>query len=237
MSLDQIRARLASALVMLDFDGSLAPIVEDPAEARPLPEAVEVLTALAPRVGRLVVVTGRPSDFVQDRLPVPRLEVVGLYGSEGAPPVDAAVRRSVATVAATQPGAHVEDKGAAIVVHLRRTEDPDGATARLRVPLSRAAAVAGLVLLEGKMVLELAPPGEGKGGALRRLADGMAGVLVAGDDLADVAAFDAAALAEASGLVVCRVAVGGLETPIELIERADLTVEGPWGLLELLRSL
>lgn len=237
MTLEGVRARIASAAVVLDFDGSLAPIVADPVQARPLPEALEVLTALVGRVGRLAVVTGRPSAFVRERLPVPGMEVVGLYGLEGSSPVDPPTRAAVDAAAAAEPGAHVEDKGAAIVVHLRRAADPQGAVVRLRPPLAAAAGAAGLVLLEGKMVLELAPPGGGKGEALRGLARGMDALLVAGDDLADVDAFEAADALGASGLVVCRVAVGGLETPEELVDRADVTVEGPRGLLELLGTL
>lgn len=238
MSLEEVRRRLASAAVILDFDGSLSPIVDDPAEAMPLPGAAEVLSSLVPRVARLAVVTGRPSNFVRERLPVPGVDVVGLYGLEGAPPPDASTRRGVARAAASEPGAHVEDKGPALVVHLRRTADPDAAAARLRPRLTTIAVATGLVLLEGKHVLELAPPGGGKGAVVRSLLTGATAALVAGDDLADVDAFDAAReMASGSDLVVCLVAVGGPETPLELLDRADVTVEGPPGLLRLLRSL
>ncbi len=113
-----------------------------------------------------------------------------------------------ASVAESEPGAHVEDKGAAVAVHLRNVPDPDAATARLGSRLAAIAERAGLALLEGKRVLELAPPGRGKGAAVLRLAEGAQALLVAGDDLADLDAFDAADELAGSGLAVCRVVVG-----------------------------
>ncbi|MGE5226057.1 MAG: trehalose-phosphatase [Planctomycetaceae bacterium] len=237
MSLQGVRERLASAAVLCDFDGVLAPIVPLPEDARPLPGFAEALAALAPRVRTLAVVTGRPSSFVRAHLRVPRLEVAGLYGLEGAPPVDEGLRAAVAAAAAGEPGARVEDKEAALAVHLREAPDPAAAADRLRDVLAAAGSRAGLVLREGKRVLELAPPGRGKGAAVLRLAQGADALLVAGDDLADLDAFDAADELADSGLVVCRVVVGGPETPTELVARADLVVEGPSGFLEVLRSL
>lgn len=237
MSLEGVAARLARAALVLDFDGTLAPIVLRAEEARPVAGAASVLSSLVGRVHRLAVVTGRPAAFVQTHLPVPGLEVVGLYGLEGEPPVTDAVREAVAMVADAEPGAVVEDKGAAIAVHVRATAEPDAAARRLRVPMARIAGDAQLVLLEGKMVLELAPLGGGKGEVVRRLCADAGAALFAGDDLADLAAFDVLDELETSGLEVARVAVGDAEAPVELVDRADLTVEGPWGLLDLLRRL
>ena len=52
----------ASALLATDFDGTLAPIVEDPDQARPYPGAVDALARLGSRLGAVVIVTGRPAD-------------------------------------------------------------------------------------------------------------------------------------------------------------------------------
>jgi trehalose 6-phosphate phosphatase len=90
------------------------------------------------------------------------------------------------------------------------------------------------------MVLELVPPGRPlKGGALERLREehDLHAVLYAGDDLADVDAFDALDRLRASGTLVIKVAVRGAETPTELIARADLVADRPSGLVDLLRTL
>jgi trehalose 6-phosphate phosphatase len=234
VSLQGVRDRLARAAIVLDFDGTLAPIVARPEDARPLPGVAEALVELVPRVRRLAVVTGRPTAFVRERLPVEGLEVVGLYGLEGMPPLPDELVAAVRDAAATEPGATLEHKRSTVAVHVRGAPDPDAAEWRLRPRLSAIAGPAGLALLTGKRVLELAPPGGGKGAAVRRITEDADAVLVAGDDLADVEAF---AALDGSDAVVCRVAVLGVETPEELRLRADVGVDGPEGLLELLRSL
>ena len=70
------------AALFVDFDGSLAPIVDDPASAVPLPAAVDACTRLAARLGRVAVVSGRPVAFVRHHLPDPAIVVVGEYGLE-----------------------------------------------------------------------------------------------------------------------------------------------------------
>jgi trehalose 6-phosphate phosphatase len=122
-------------------------------------------------------------------------------------------------------------------VHVRGAADPPAAAARLRGPLATIAAAAGLRFLEGKHVLELTPTGSDKGLVVRRLAEGAGAVAFAGDDLADLAAFEEVARQAGSGLATCTIAVGGLETPQEVLAAADLVVEGPEGLLDLLASL
>jgi trehalose 6-phosphate phosphatase len=234
VSIGVVRGALVRAAVVLDFDGTLAPIVDDPDAAMPLPGAAEVLGALAPRVLRLAIVTGRPEAFVRDRLPVDGLEIVGLYGLEGAPPVPPSVRAAVGSAAASEPGAHLEDKGSSIAVHVRRAVDPEGAEVRLRPVLSAIAQDAGLVIREGKRVLELSPPGAGKAAAMPALCAGADAALLAGDDLADAEAF---AVAAELGVPLVRVAVLGPETPDELVAVTELVVDGPEGLLDLLRSL
>lgn len=235
MSLEAVRTRLARAAVIVDFDGTLAPIVERPEDARPLPGAAEVLAGLAARVARLAVVTGRPSAFVREHLP--GVEVIGLYGAEDAPPVDAATRDALATLAVGEPGATLEDKGAAIAIHVREAPDPPAALTRLEPAVRDIAGRAGLVVRPGKLVWDLTPPGTGKAGAALRVAAGAQAVLIAGDDDADAAAFDAVAALRPSGVVVCRVAVAGPEVPQQLTAAADLVVEGPEGLLGVLRGL
>ena len=239
-ALEAVRARLSAAAILLDFDGTLAPIVDRPQDSRPLPGAADVLTALVRRVAMVAVVTGRPASFVRETLPVPDLEVVGLYGAGGAPAVTPEVRTDVAALAARVPGAWIEDKGSTIAVHIRTALDPDAAAEQVRGPLARIAESNGMMLLEGKRVLEIAPQGGGKGSVVSVMvaAPLIRAVLYAGDDVADIEAFDL--LGEptlAKRLSVCRIAVLGSETPAELIAMADLTVDGPERLLDVLAGL
>jgi trehalose 6-phosphate phosphatase len=236
MTLAEVSAHLAEAAILLDFDGSLAPIVDDPAAARPLPDAAPVLTELCDRAGAVAVITGRPEPFIRDVLDVPRLEVVGLYGLSAMPPLDADVRAALARIAGSEPGVELEDKGVSIAMHTRRAPDPEAALGRIREPIDRVAETHGLTAFEGKLVVEVSPPGARKGAAVQQLLDRLRprAALYAGDDLPDLEAFDALARA---GITMCRVAVVGSGTPERLIEVADVEVDGPLGLLELLRAL
>jgi len=236
MSLAAVSAHLAEAAILLDFDGTLAPIVDDPAAARPLPDAVPVLTDLGRRAGAVAVISGRPEAFIREVLDVPQLEVVGLYGLSGMPPLDGAVRDALRRVVSRESGTELEDKGVSIAVHTRQAADPDGALARVREPVRSLAASHGLTAFEGKLVIEVSPPGARKGGAVQQLLERLrpSAALYAGDDLQDLEAFEAL---DRSGIEACRVAVVGSGTPERLVEVADVEVQGPLGLLELLRAL
>jgi trehalose 6-phosphate phosphatase len=96
----------------------------------------------------------------------------------------------------------------------------------------------GMKLMEGKRVFELAPStSPSKGDVVRREGSGMEAVLYAGDDLADQTAFEAVDELAEAGVRTLKVAVSGAETPRTLIEAADITVEGPDGLLQMLGTL
>lgn len=240
-------------VVIVDFDGSLAPIVDDPAAAAPLPGALDVLARLAQRIGRVAVVSGRPVEFLRRALPVDGLTLVGQYGverfeggtiesdprlGEWTPAVEAAATEAEAEAATTLPGLIVERKGAAAVaLHWRRSPDLEaGALASGQ----RLAARHGLRLEPGRCTLELrAPLDIDKGTATAALATGAHAALVAGDDTGDLAAFAALArLMEAGRLTHgLRVAVRSPEAPIALLRAADYEVEGPAALLALLDTL
>ncbi|MET9388076.1 trehalose-phosphatase [Streptomyces sp. NPDC002928] len=263
-ALDAILARPHHAVIGLDFDGTLAPIVADPEQARAHPDVVPALAALAPKVASVAVVTGRPPAVAVhhggfDGVPgLEHLVVLGHYGVERwdartgkvtAPPP----HPGVAAVRAELPGIldaigagkdtwtkgiWTEEKGRALAVHTRRAEDPQAAFEVLREPLTDLAARHGLIVEPGRMVLELRPPGMDKGVALLQYVRELAAesVLYAGDDLGDLPAFaavDELRSAGVPGLLVCS---GSDEVP-ELRERADLVVNGPEGVVELLRAL
>lgn len=203
--------------------------------------AIEVLGALAGRYRLVGIVTGRRSEEVAAFLPVPHLRFFGLYGlGEDAPELATALAPSVEVAAGVVPEAWVEQKGPSIAVHYRQAPDPARARSRLLVALQPLATEGGLELIEGKMVLELVPPGHPmKGGAVERLVGehGLEAVLYAGDDHADLDAFAALDRLAERGVLAITVAVLGPETPPALVEAADLVVEGPGGLVALLRQL
>jgi trehalose 6-phosphate phosphatase len=190
---------------------------------------------------RLVgIVTGRRSEEASALLPVAGLQFLGLYGLEDAPELVTALVPSVEAAAALVPEAWVEDKGVSVAVHYRQAPDPASARAGLLLALQPIATDGGLELVEGKMVLELVPPGRPlKGGAVERLAgrNALEAVLYAGDDHADLDAFRALDRLAQRGVLTRTVAVAGPETPAELVAAADVVVEGPRELVALLAQL
>jgi trehalose 6-phosphate phosphatase len=201
----------------------------------------DALKHLAGRYRLVAIVTGRRSEDAAALLDAPGISIYGLYGFEdAAPELVTAVVPLVRTAAGKVPEARVEDKGASIAVHYRQAPDPQAARVDLVVALQPIASQCGLELVEGKMVLELVPSGRPmKGGVVERLVGehGLEAILFAGDDRADLDAFEALDRLSGSGVTVIRVAVRGEETPQALIDAADVTVEGPSGLVQFLRSL
>jgi trehalose 6-phosphate phosphatase len=246
--LESLRADPARGLVALDYDGTLAPIVSRPQDAVPAEGAVEVLTALAGKVGRLALLTGRPAQVVVDLAglaSVPGLVVLGQYGVErwadgrltAAPPAAGiAAARAALPVLVEWIGAEIEDKGLSLVVHTRNAQP--GAQERLAEPIGELARRVGLEVHHGRRVLELRPPGFDKHGALMAVADPRPGaVLFAGDDIGDARAFDAVDGLRASGVPGVTVFSDSDEGPASLRSRADVVVDGPVGVVALLRTL
>ncbi|MGW7515119.1 trehalose-phosphatase [Streptomyces sp. NPDC054796] len=258
-ALDAILAEPGRAVVAVDFDGTLAPIVADPEQARAHPGAVPALSRLAPRLCAVAVITGRPVEAAvryggfEGAAGLDHLTVLGAYGAERwdaatgtvrrpEPPVEIEnLRRELPTLLEelrAPEGTWVEDKGRALAVHTRRADDPAGAFALLREPLAALAERHGLRAEPGRMVMELRPHGVDKGAALAEFvrAAGAGAVLYAGDDLGDLAAFSAVEKLRGEGvpgLLVC----SGSDEVTELAERADLTVNGPAGVVDLLERL
>lgn len=256
--------RPAGVALVTDFDGTLSPIVADPAAARPLPEALEVLYALTERLGVVGVVSGRPVSFLADRLGVGRrgvhrssgqgaasrgLRLAGLYGLEQVGG-DGVVRSSpeaerwrrvldqLAEEARVEGprGVFVEHKGLAVTLHWRQAgrEGPRWATGFLEARVRPA----GLVAMGGRKSVELLPPAVGdKGTVVRAWATGCRAVAYLGDDRGDLPAFRALDELSRSGTAVRKVAVAGPDVPEELTRAADIVVRGPDGALALLSGL
>ncbi len=205
-----------TAGIFTDFDGTLAPIVDDPATSRPLAGAPEVLAALAARVGRVAVISGRPVE-VLGRFFEPSIELSGLYGlqrlvdgrrvdhaeaSAWAPVIDDTVSRARRDV---PEGIRVEPKGLSVTLHYR--ERPELGEAAERWAEGEAAR-SGLRCHRARMSVELHPPIDAdKGTAVRSLADGLTSVAFVGDDVGDLPAFATLDTLAASGVHTVKVAV------------------------------
>jgi trehalose 6-phosphate phosphatase len=260
---DAFVAVAATAVAGFDFDGTLAPIVDDPAEARIHPDAASVLTGLADVVRAVSVITGRPA---RQALALGDLDEVGnalgdsgkelyLFGQYGNERWSSTSRRIVsprpprglATYLGALPSllrrldaedAFVEEKGLAVAVHTRRLPDPSGVFDRLLPELEKLATDAGLVVEPGRQVIEARAPGMDKGHVVRTIAEELSagGFLFAGDDLGDLEAFEAVADLREQGLPTLLVCSGSDEQHA-LAAHADLVVNGPDGVLDLLRRL
>lgn len=221
------------AAVLLDVDGTLAPIVDRPEEAR-VPEATRrELARLAARYALVACVSGRPRPEVERLVGVAGVASVGEHGLELAPEAAAWAGRIAEFARGVDWPA--ERKPLSVSFHFRRAGDEAAARAYL-TRVATAAEAEGLVPRWGRMVLEVRPPvAADKGTAVRALVTraGVRRALYAGDDRTDVDAFHGL-----DGLELgVRVAVGSAEAPAELLAAAGLVVQGTDGMLELLRGL
>ncbi|WP_043642569.1 trehalose-phosphatase [Nocardioides alkalitolerans] len=250
------------AVVACDFDGTLSPIVDDPSTAHIHDDAPEVLVELSRHVRAVAVVTGRPArqvlalggldevgEAVHDA--GSDLYVFGQYGNERWDTQDRRVRSprpphglssfllglpKVLRTAHAE-GAYVEEKGLAIAVHTRRLPDAEAAFERLMPLVSELAAAHDLGVEPGRSVIEVRSPGMHKGEAVRTLVkETDAGAFIfAGDDLGDVEAFKAVDDLRSQGLPTLLVCSASEEVSA-LVDLADVIVEGPEGVLDLLRT-
>jgi trehalose 6-phosphate phosphatase len=244
----------ARALIGLDFDGTLAPIVADPAAARADPAATAVLARLSKLAGTVAIITGRPAaeaaEFAALRA-APGVIVLGHYGAERwedgnltspTPPAGLETARAelpdLLARAGADAGTFVEYKRQAVAVHTRRAAEPDAELELLRAPLAGLADRTGLSVEPGRLVIELRPPGSDKGLAIRELAAqrSAAAIMFCGDDLGDLPAFGAVRELRAEGIPGLAVCSGSAEVP-ELAREADLVVDGPAGVIRLLTGL
>ncbi len=245
------RSEPGTAGILSDFDGTLAPIVDDPDASRPLPEAVDLLHRLATTYRRVAVISGRPASFLSTHLRLAEgdgLMAIGLYGLETAdgdqvtvdprvlswlPVVD-----EVACLAEEQAtaGVYVERKGLSVTLHYRTTPS---AAAWVTKWAAAQAGRTGLIRHPARMSEELRPPlPVDKGTVVAQLAEGLRRVCFVGDDVGDLPAFAALdALASSGAVTTVKVGVRSEEAPPELLAGADLVVDGPGGVVDLLSRL
>jgi trehalose 6-phosphate phosphatase len=235
---DSALARIAEAperaALLFDVDGVLAPIVPVPHEAT-VPEETRVeLRRLHDRYALVACISGRSGADARRVVGVDDLVYVGEHGLE-LEPAAADWSDRIQQFASTVDWEDIERKPLTITFHYRRADDEAAALTMLEAVATRARHE-GLVARFGRKVLELRPPvAAHKGTAVAHLlgARGLERALYAGDDTTDLDAFNAVAGLELG----VRVAVASPEGPVELREAADVVVDGPPSMLELLRSL
>jgi trehalose 6-phosphate phosphatase len=241
-----LRRDPATAGIFSDFDGTLSPIVDDPELAEPLAGVPALLAELGQRYAVVAVVSGRPVAFLAARLPASVL-LAGLYGLEvqldGERQIDPEAERWRAVVSAAAvrlralapPGVLVEPKGLSVTCHYRTNPSLESAVTALA---QEVAAATGLVVRAGRKSVELLPPiHTDKGSVIRKWAAPLRSACYLGDDLGDLAAFRALDQLATQGISSARIAVRSDEAPAELLEAADVIVDGPEGAAGLLRTL
>lgn len=207
------RMRTAPSLaIVLDYDGTLVPIVATPEQARPDHQLLSLLAALSRRANTMVeILSGRARNEIEQwfgTLPIALSAEHGIWRRSKPtcpwePSVDVShldwlpeVRRILEEFAAETPGAFVEEKTASMAWHYRNVGRGYGEmqARELRVRLSQAMVGRAVDIIEGKKVLEIRPRGTNKAAVVQRLLsqDPAPALIVAvGDDRADEELFAA----------------------------------------------
>jgi trehalose 6-phosphate phosphatase len=276
-ALEPLRSDPTRGAVLLDVDGTLAPIVEHAEDAH-VPEATRtILIEVTKRYGLVACVSGRRAQAARQIVAIGSIAYVGNHGGELLPPgstttqlLDPAIATWGERVAAFAEEAYTpslrslrvrfEDKGIIVAFHWRGARDEAEAEAALR-DLAAAAERRGLAVHWGRKVLEVRPPvtlekghgiaalfnavsarrgaAEGTGDDSGEAGSGLAAAMYVGDDLTDLDAFRELRRMVAEGTLgssLC-VAVASDEAPAELVESADLVMDGPNDVRSLLAGL
>lgn len=252
---EPFRAAPERAGIFTDFDGTLSRIVEEPSAARPIEGSREVLSGLADRFALVSVVSGRSAGELLEWLG-DDIEIWGVHGAETvshgrvvlSPTAEPyrdlmtrvlhEARRRAADIG--MDGVLVEDKTVMVGLHYRAAADTERARMLLDGIADDLAREFGLWRASGRMAFELRPPEAFTKEAvvlMRARQEHLSAVLFVGDDRVDIPAFAALDVLASEGVATVRVAVSSDEAPAELIERADVVVDGPEETVTLLRTL
>jgi trehalose 6-phosphate phosphatase len=252
-----LRSDPARAAVLLDIDGTLAPIVRHAEDAHVPEKTRTALIAVARKYGVVACISGRTATDARRVVSIGSIAYVGNHGGEllrpGASQAEVEPefahwsRRvqefagKVDTDELTRLRVRFEDKGPIVAWHWRGAPDEEAARAAVD-RIAAAAEKAGFRTHWGRKVLEVRPPVQvDKGGAVQRLLRevDVDAVLYAGDDVTDLDAFRAITRLAESGRVksALRVGVRSDEGPPEIVREADLVVDGGDGVRALLTAL
>jgi trehalose 6-phosphate phosphatase len=256
-ALAPLTADPSRAAIFCDIDGVLAPIVTRAEEAKVRNETAVLLSRLARRYALVACVSGRSATEARRLVGVGGITYAGSHGAELLEPGAARPRvtpafqsweERVKGFVTERDGpelrrlrVRIEDKGPIAALHWRGAPDEDAARGLVEAVAADAEA-AGLATHWGRKVLELRPPVPfDKGQAVRDLvgAADVRAAMFGGDDTTDLDAFDAldALVAEGELDAAVRVGVRSDEGPREIVERADLVVDGVGGFAEVLEAL
>jgi trehalose 6-phosphate phosphatase len=254
--LEPFAAEPQRSALLFDVDGTLAPIVVDPGDAAVPSPTASLLEKLEARYALVACISGRRALEARRIVGIDSIAYVGNHGLELLEPgaaeavIDPALEPLAAAVTAfaknaysdelKELGVRLEDKDAIWVFHWRGAPHEEAA----RTALSGVASEAereGLVPHWGRKVLEVRPPvAADKGAAVATALDEhpLARALYAGDDTTDLDAFrKLRALASEGRIDALCVGVRSSEGPEAIVREADVVVEGPEGVAELLDAL
>jgi trehalose 6-phosphate phosphatase len=256
-ALAPLTADPSRAAVFCDIDGVLAPIVARADDAKVRNETALLLSRLARQYALVACVSGRSATEARRLVGVGGITYAGSHGAELLEPGAARPRvnpafqsweERVKGFVAERDGpelrrlrVRIEDKGPIAALHWRGAPDEEAARAFVDA-IAADAEAAGLATHWGRKVLELRPPVPfDKGEAVRDLVGAAAvrAAMFGGDDTTDLDAFDAldALVAEGALDAAVRVGVRSDEGPREIVERADLVVDGVGGFADVLEAL
>jgi trehalose 6-phosphate phosphatase len=256
-ALAPLQADPSRAAVLLDIDGTLAPIVRHAEDAHVPEKTRGALIAVARKYAVVACISGRTASDARRVVSIGSIAYVGNHGGEvlrpGATkpeiePEFAHWSRRVQEFAARAANTELqrlrvrtEDKGAIVAWHWRGAPDEEGARAAVQ-RVAEEASGAGLEPHWGRKVLEVRPPVRvDKGGAIQRLLRDvdLDAALYAGDDVTDLDAFRALGQLVESGRLKAAVRVGvrSDEGPPEIARQADLVVDAGDGVRALLAAL
>lgn len=258
-SLAPLRANPSASAVLLDIDGTLAPIVEHAADAS-VPETTrQLIIAVSRRYGQVACISGRRASEARAMVSVGTIAYLGSHGAEllrsgwTEAQIDPAIaqwtprldefRRESDTPELRRRRVRIEDKGPIIAYHWRGAVDEQDARAAIDV-IAEHAQECGLDVHWGRKVMEVRPPVRiDKGLGVRTLLGAgdrsFAAALYVGDDTTDLDAFRALHDLVKEGVIGRAICVGvhSDDGPPAIEEEADVVVVGTEGVRELLAAL
>ena len=256
-ALAPLRENPARAAIFFDIDGTLAPIVDQPVDAVVPERTRQLLIALARRYAAVACVSGRRAAEARAMVSIGSISYLGSHGAEllraGSTEavLDPEVQewaerirdfgRELETPDLRRRRVRLEDKGAILGVHWRGAPDQEAARAAVDAIAAKAEA-AGFRTHWGRKVLEVRPPVRiDKGAGIRSFLEDedVDTALYAGDDVTDLDAFRMLDQLVGEGRLSDAVKVGvrSDEGPEEIVSEADVVVEGPPGVNQLLSLL